>query len=445
MTRLRALWHNILATYWFYPALFSLAAVALALSTVWLDRHGWSDRLARVPWLVPAQPEGASNMLTVIAGSMIAVASTVFSITIAAVAYASGNYGPRLLTNFMEDRGNQFSLATFIGTFVYTLIILRTVRMEDEPAMFVLPEADSAFPGFVPQLSLLTAFVLSGISVAVLVYFLNHVPASIRINSVLHGIGERLLKMVEHRFPDCDTGAQAQRIEGGEPVRAREIGYVQLIDYEGLHDAAKKAGGRLLMAVRTGDFIHPDMVVARWCADRGPGKQKADPPIDAIHDSLALGSRRTPAQDVDFLIDELVEIGLRALSPGINDPFTAITALNWLGAATAEIGRRDLRLKGIDGGQSTENRVIPHDDDFDYYIARGFGALRSGVAANRIAAVSFLDALGYAATTLENATRRARMKREADLLMEQAALELRGPELDLVKARHVLVAERLSG
>ena len=105
IARLRKFWHDINASYWFLPALFSIVCVALALGTIWLDRSGWADFLNDVDWLEPARPDGASNILTVIAGSMIGVASTVFSITIAAVAYASGNYGPRLLTNFMEDRG----------------------------------------------------------------------------------------------------------------------------------------------------------------------------------------------------------------------------------------------------------------------------------------------------------------------------------------------------
>ncbi len=130
--RLDKIWRDVNASYWFLPALFAIAALSLAMFTIWLDRIGWADFLSDVPSLQPARPDGASNMLTVIAGTMMGVASTVFSITIAAVAYASGNYGPRLLTNFMEDRGNQYSLATFIGTFTYAITVLRTVRAEDE-------------------------------------------------------------------------------------------------------------------------------------------------------------------------------------------------------------------------------------------------------------------------------------------------------------------------
>jgi uncharacterized membrane protein len=229
-TQLRWLLSRLDANYWFYPALFSITGGALAFWLVWLDRNGFGAFLNAVEAIEPARPQSASNMLQVIAASTIAVASTVFSITIAAVAYASGTYGPRLLTNFMEDRGNQLSLATFIGTFVYSITVLRTVRAEDEVAADAADAAASALPGFVPQLSLLTAYLLMVISVAVLVYFLNHIPSSIRINTVLHGIGRRLLREVEEAYPDAHTGEEPARgPEGGRAVPVTGTGYVQII------------------------------------------------------------------------------------------------------------------------------------------------------------------------------------------------------------------------
>ena len=143
-------WARLNANYWFYPALFATICGALAFLLVWLDRNGFAEFVNDIPWLTPARPEGASNMLSVIAGSMIAVASTVFSITIVAVSYASSTYGPRLLTNFMEDKGNQLSLATFIGTFVYAITVLRAVRSEDESAATAQDAAATVLPGFVP-------------------------------------------------------------------------------------------------------------------------------------------------------------------------------------------------------------------------------------------------------------------------------------------------------
>ena len=444
MTRLRAIWHDVNASYWFYPAVFSLLAVALALWTIWLDRNGFASWLDNVSALVPARPDGASNMLTVIAGSMIGVASTVFSITIAAVAYASGNYGPRLLTNFMEDRGNQFSLATFIATFVYSLTVLRSVRASDETTTIFGDPSASGPPGFVPQLSLLVAYLLVGISVAVLVYFLNHIPASIRINTVLKGIGQRLVDMVKSRYPEKHRGETVHERPEGRRIVAESTGYIQLIDFDELCSIAEREDGRLSMHVRTGDFVHPDMVLARWQADADDADADADaPPADAVRDCFALGGRRTPNQDIDFLLDELVEIALRALSPGINDPFTAITALDWLGAATAELGYRHLDfIRARMGDAEGAPRVLPLDDGFAHFLRRGFGAVRGSAATNRIAAEHFMEALLDSVTRISDPTRKAMLRREGDLLLEQARLHLEGPELAMLEERHQAFAER---
>lgn len=372
--QIRWLWSRLNANYWFYPALFSVIGAALAFTLIWLDRNGFAEGLSRVPEIVPARPNGASNMLTVIAGSMIGVASTVFSITIAAVAYASGTYGPRLLTNFMEDKGNQLSLATFIGTFVYALTVLRTVRAEDEVAAIAEEAASAAsLPGFVPQLSLLVAYGLMALSVAVLVYFLNHVPSSIRINTVLKGIGRRLLDQVETEYPEPNSGTRPDEQPCGVPVIAKDTGYVQLIDFTDLSELAKEHDCRISLKVRTGDFVHPGMPLAEICEAREFERVNGE-----FDESFILGATRTPKQDPQFLIDELVEIALRALSPGINDPFTAITALHWLGAAVARLGTRDLRKNART--EADEKFVFPLPDDFDHFVKRGFGGVRSAVA-----------------------------------------------------------------
>ena len=420
---IRFFWARLNANYWFYPALFSLVAAALAFAMVAVDRGGFAEFLNDVDWIVPARPKGAADMLTVMAGSMIGVASTVFSITIAAVAYASGNYGPRLLTNFMEDRGNQLSLATFIGSFVYAIIVLRAVRAEDETAATGADAAATALPGFTPQLSLLVAYILMGLCVAVLVFFLNHIPSSIRINKVLKGIGERLLEAIRETYPVEDTFGDAVESVAGKPITAWGTGYVQLIDFEELAKIARDCGCTFSLRVRTGDFVHRDVP---FMDIEGCEPECIE---ERVRDCFTLGSTRTPEQDPQFLIDELVEIGLRALSPGINDPFTAITALHWLGAATAEIGRRDLR-KDICGEDMDDCPVIPVPDDFDHYVKRGFGAIRSAVASSPIAAEVMLDTLANTAVPIKDERRQSLLKREAEKLAEQARLILVGPDLE---------------
>ena len=432
IARLQKLWSDINASYWFFPGLFAISTLLLAMLTVELDRRSLTEWVDHLNWLPPARPQGASNMLTVIASSMIGVASTVFSITIAAVAYASGNYGPRLLTNFMEDRGNQLSLATFIGTFVYAITVLLSVRMPDESGVLT-----SQGDGFVPQLSLLIAYVLMAVSVMVLVYFLNHVPSSIRINAVLEGIGRRLLNAIRDNFDEPMKARVEGEVREGTPVFASRTGYIQVINWHELLKVARKSGSELQLAVRTGDFCHPSVAIGYW-------SEKPDDACDEqVRECIALGDARTPAQDLHFMIDELVEIGLRALSPGINDPFTAISALHWIGAATAELGKRDLNWSVGEPDEDGRRPLRPMADDFSHYLGRGFGTIRSAAATSPPAATVMFDSLESAAVTITDPVRHKNIRDEADQLMRQAKASLTGPDLEQVEARFALFRKRL--
>tara|TARA_A100001391_G_scaffold23304_4_gene12813 strand:+ start:16311 stop:17645 length:1335 start_codon:yes stop_codon:yes gene_type:complete len=431
---LRWFWVRLTANYWFFPSLFAIGSAVLAFLCVWADRSGLVAGLTDANWMVAAQPESASNMLSVIAGSMLGVAATVFSITIAAVAYASGTYGPRLLTNFMEDKGNQLSLATFIATFVYALTVLHTVRGADETALpGSTTGATDAAAGFVPQLSLLVAYVLMALSVGVLVYFLNHIPSTIRINKVLHDIGQRLLKLVRDDFPESANCEGPRERPTGEPLLATSTGYVQLIDFDDMLGAMSEGKGRFVLSVRTGDFVHPGMALGEIC-----GAEASDELAARLRAAFTFGFARTPAQDPQFLIDELVEIGLRALSPGINDPFTAITALHWLGAATAELGARNLDklLCDDEDGEGSGCAIYPLPDDFGHYLKRGFGAFCSAAATSPIATEVMFDTLRHAANAITSTERRALLVRQGTRLRDQARVCLVGPDLADVEARY---------
>lgn len=429
IARIRSALLSVNASYWFYPALFSTFAFFLSFFTIYLDRHGGSDWFSSYDWLHVSRPAGARTTLTVIAGSMIGVASTVFSITIAAVAYASGNYGPRLLTNFMEDKGNQLSLATFIATFVYALMVIRTVRDEDERAGSASDAMGDILPGFTPQISLMVAMIMAIFAVAVLVYFLHHIPASIRINTVLKGIGERLIRDIKRRYPSEIEEREPRQQTQGEPVIAKGRGYIDIIDFDTLDEVARKYEATIALKVRTGDFIHPDVVIAELS-----GAEADEEIANKIRNCFSTGGMRTATQDLEYLIDELVEIALRALSPGINDPFTAITSMHWMGAALAELGSSDLD-RGPEQEDYDWDRVQPLSDDFRHYIERSFGAMRSGVATNRMAAINFINALFSAATSCESDRRLRLIGEEAETMVKQARHHLVGPSLEELEAR----------
>ena len=397
--RLLRLSNDLRESYWFVPSVMAAGALLLALAMVYIDSHSGATWMDRLPWLYAARPDGARSLLSSIGGSMIGVAGTTFSVTIAAVVYASGQYGPRLLSNFMSDRGNQVTLGTFIATYVYSLVVLRTIRSAGE--------SGAGQPAFVPQLALLVALILVLCSIAVLIFFIHHVPMRIHINNVIERIGDRLIGEIDDRFPvfvgvPLEERADDPRIpsvfrgdadqadyERRAPVLSKETGYIQLIDESTLLDVARNHDLVIRLHYQSGDFTHNGSVLLEaWPADRCDEDVTSD-----LRGAFAVGSRRTALQDLRFLIDELVEIAARALSPGVNDPFTANSCLDWLGAAMADLARRDLpsRLRADD---DETLRVIAHPMSFAAFIDRAFGALAQYASADMIAGKRFLNALG---------------------------------------------------
>lgn len=407
---------NLRESYWFVPTLMALGAMLLALVMTWIDIALGSQWMERMTWLHAARPAGARSLLSAVGGSMIGVAGTTFSVTIAAVVYASGQYGPRLLSNFMGDRGNQVTLGTFIATFLYAVLVLRTIRSPGEGGS----DADA----FVPQLALLVAVLLVLGSVAVLIYYIHHVPRQIHINSVIEGIGRRLLREIENRFPvfvgqpldaaDADdpripavfrdAPAASAAVPAG--VGSEEVGYIQVVDEGTLVDAARENGLVVRMLYQPGDFARVgSLLVEAW-----PAEKCSEAVADRLRDAFAMGNRRTPLQDLKFPIDELVEIAARALSPGVNDPFTANSCLDWLAAAFSDLARRDLpsALRADDDGAL---RVIARPMSFAQLVDRAFGSLAQYVSADMIASRRFLAVVGDVALACEAPSRRATLMR----------------------------------
>ncbi|WP_288416263.1 DUF2254 domain-containing protein [uncultured Novosphingobium sp.] len=438
--RLLRLSNDLQESYWFVPTIMAVGALLLALAMVYVDSHFGSTWMDGLPWLYAARPDGARSLLSSIGGSMIGVAGTTFSVTIAAVVYASGQYGPRLLSNFMSDRGNQVTLGTFIATFVYSLVVLRTIRSAGESGV--------GAPAFVPQLALLVALILVLCSIAVLIFFIHHVPMKIHINNVIERIGDRLIEEIDERFPvfvgkPLRETANDPRIpsafrenanladyERRAPVRSRHNGYIQLIDESTLLNAARDHGLIVRLQYQSGDFAHKGSVLLEaWPADRCD-----EDAAKSLRGAFALGSRRTAIQDLRFLIDELVEIAARALSPGVNDPFTANSCLDWLGAALADLSRRDLpsRLRADD---TEALRVIAHPVTFAGFVDRAFGALAQYASADMIAGKRFLNALGDVALSCDDPGRIATLSQQAREFRALAEGALAGACRDALLAR----------
>ncbi len=362
-------WERLRSSFWFVPAAMACLAVALAFGAVALDRAVTDEWLERLGWRYSGGAEGASLMLSTVAGSMIAIAGTVFSMTLVAMSLASSQLGPRLLRNFMRDTANQLVLGTFVATFVYCLLVLRTIRRADEVA-------------FVPQLSVSIGVLLAVLSIGVLIYFIHHVSVSIQADVVVARVSDELHDGIGRMFP-----------------------------------------GHL-------------------------GKSRSDTPNPADEAELpaafVLGNQRTATEDIEFSFLQLVEIAVRALSPGINDPFTAIACIDRLGSALCRLAGRDMPspFRFDDLGQL---RLVATGYTFAGIADTAFNQIRQNARSNPAVAIRMLDAIAQIAGHVRSAQDAACLRRHADMIVRGAreAVPEAGDRLD-VEARYLAATTALS-
>lgn len=338
MTRLRASWEYLRGTYWAVPSAMAVAAVALSIAVIQLDEAATANLLDRLSWVYTGGPEGARAVLSTIAASMITVAGVTFSITIVALTLASQQFGPRLLRNFLRDLGNQVVLGTFVSTFIYCLLVLRTVRGSDDEE-------------FVPHLAVTVGVVLAMLSLGVLIFFIHHVATSIQASRIIANVAEDLEEAINRLFPESigEDSATADPDgtspndpntidKGGRDVRAMATGYVQAIDAERLMDVARERNVVVRVRANPGAFVRRGQVLLT-VGPTPPHGERDDKPFRKV---FIVGSDRTGTQDVTFYIDQLVELAVRALSPGINDPGTARLCVDRLEQALCQLGGREI-------------------------------------------------------------------------------------------------------
>ena len=405
---------DLQGSYWFIPSIMVVAAFLLALFTTAVDQRVGADWMREIDFLYFSHTDGARAVLSTIAGSMIGVAGVTFSMTIVSVSFAGAQFGPRLIGNFMRDRGNQITLGTFIATFVYCLFVLRTVRNAGDG-----PDAVA----YVPQLSLLIALTLTMASVAVLIFFIHHIPESLNVSNLTAKVGRDLIDQIKTLFPE-DTGEPAPDFEtdfdllygaGASAVFSDQNGYIQTYDQDTVMALAEKHDLIVRMEFRPGDFAATgDALMHVW-----PEGRLDDSLHDNLRDCFAFGKHRTASQNLLFLVDELVEIAARALSPGVNDPFTAMECLNWLGAGLREMADRDAPAAQR-SDEEGKLRVIAEPLSFRNLADAIFGQLRQYLAADRNAGLYAMRTIAMATAYIKDVEDRRTLLEHARRIVDEA-------------------------
>jgi uncharacterized membrane protein len=380
--------------YWFWPSTMTFVSIVLGIALPLVDAWLGSDWIRSVGWLRATQVEGARAILTTLAAATLGVAGVAFSVTIVAVSFASSNYGPRLIGNFMGDRTNQIVLGIFVATFVYCITVLSTVHAQ-------LDLSDTTREAFVPQLSVFFALLLTLAAVGALIGYIHHIPESINIMNLTAQIGDKLQRLVirmleedERRAPEDTDPAGSEAWSAAPPskreviVRATRAGYLQQVDFESLADLAHEKRAQITLHRAPGEFVVAgEPIMSTRSVGEGDGSI-----AHRMRDCYTQGANRTDVQDVLFLSDQLVEVLGRALSPGVNDPHTAMLCLDWLRAGLAEFARRPPAPPAKDDDPVLYRRVT-----FEDMLNRSFDRMRQYVAGDRTVTLHALDVLTYLA------------------------------------------------
>ena len=346
MIRIGEWWQAIRTGFWAIPSACVLVAILLGLTLVRVDHALGGD----VRFVFDAGPEGAREVLSAISTSMITFTGLVFSITIVVLQLTSSQFSPRVLRTFLRDRLTQFALGTFVATFVYSVTVLRTVT--------------SGETAFVPALSTTVGLGLLLLSVGMFVAYIHHIATSIQVSSIMTAIGAETRETLERRYP---SGAEeltprptAPPGTATDPIPAPRMGVVTQIDIDRLVTLACSGDVVLRTRVRLGDFVAEGAPLVEVL---GTGVVEAK----AVSAAITVAKDRTMQQDVAFGFRQLVDIAERALSPGINDPTTAVQALDQLHDLLRRLAARPLR-DGIYCDEDGLVRLVTPPETFANYL-----------------------------------------------------------------------------
>ncbi len=404
-SRLRNVFARLTDTLWFIPGLIALFMSALAIVMVELSSMIDAEALVRFPRVFGASADSSRTMLSAIAGSMITVAGLTFSLTMVAVTQASTQYTPRILRNFMRDRGNQTVLGVYVGMFAYCILVVRTIRSGDEGQ-------------FLPALAVVLGIALAIGSVGMLLFFVHHIANALQASTIIHRITAETLVAVGRVFPaslgePMGNGTLDNADIDGVPesawqsVAARVTGYVQSIDNNRLLEIAESMNVVVRLVPAVGDFVIEGHPVA-WAAPSpvsGQGVPLAPSDLRDVARALTISSYRTVHQDAAFGIRQLVDIALKALSPGINDTTTAITCIDHLGAILVSVvGRPDVSTARAVRGVV---RVLAPAPTFASLLELAFDEIRQSAITNVSALTRLLTTIATVARCPMQDERRA--------------------------------------
>ncbi len=410
-------------------------SIALAVALIEADSVGSDQWLAQWPRLFGTGAEGARGMMSTIAGSMMTVVGVTFSMILVVLALASSQYTSRILRNFMRSRITQVVLGIFAGIFTYCLIVLRTIRGGNEGA-------------FVPSLALFFGFVLALGGVVALMFFIHHIASSIQASSIIASVANETIQVIDRLFPkplgqgpgedDKDHTLQSLSERKWHVVSARMSGYIQSVDNAALLRVARNGKTLVRMEHGIGEFVVQDTALVSL-AMGNPPDQETTAALQAV---FSISRYRTVEQDVGFGIREIVDVALKALSPGINDTSTAVICVDYLTSIMARLAPRT--IPSLHRYEDGELRVMAKGPCFESLLSESFDQIRSNANGNVAIMLRMLGAFQTIARLTADPSRRRALREQLECIAELAERTIQSPhDRARIESRLVRVREAL--
>lgn len=390
MKKLPFFWKELMSTFWFVPVLTIALAIILSISLVYLDnvisipQQGW------IRFFLVNSSASARSILATISGAMIGVAGTVFSITLVALTLASSQLGPRLIKNFMYVRLNQVVLGSYISTYLYCLLVLSAVK-------------DGSGYTLIPSISILVAIMAAIANIVLLIVFIHQIAVSIQADRVISDISGLISKQVETLFPER-LGDELEETEFGSTmaissyqqktiIRSPKSGYLQYLDSEALVAVVAEHDSLIELFHRPGSFLVKGGKIGVLYSN----SEWEEGSLEDLLNQFVIGKTKTAQQDLEYSINQMVEIASRALSPGVNDPYTAIACIDNLTSTMCYLAEAEFPSKYLvdeDGAL----RVVKDPVDFEGTLDAAFNQIRQFSDGSTAVIIRLMEAL---ATILE--------------------------------------------
>jgi uncharacterized membrane protein len=414
-------WEALRATFWFVPTVLVVVAALVFVATFAIDVAAYYHHISLPFWLSIGGANAGRDVLIAIAAAIITTVGVVFSITILALTLASQQFGPRMMRNFVRDVGNQFTLGIFVASFVYSILALGSITSYPHPH-------------FVPRLCIAVAEALLLLDLAVLIYFINHIASSIQLPAVIAGIARDLDVAIDNEFPEHDERRESEAVSArdvrirlqqpdelldalehrGGVVLASTSGYLQFVGYAQLTKIARILDATIRLDYRPGHFIVAGQPIAK-VFPQGAAKQVEA----ALAKAHVTGPHRTLMQDPVFAIDQLVEIAIRALSPAVNDTFTALTCLDWLSEGLCRLSQREL-TGDIFRDEEGRIRLVGAGWSYERMISRAFSKIRQAAVGMPAVLIRMLDTITVIANSTTSSSQRDALANQATMIMRSA-------------------------